>query len=243
MNEGLRVYAPWLPDLKQPKAFVAAGASFLALFLITAQLVFSKATQSLDAQLTLAIYNANPGPTITSLLVLASKYGREIFWTGLTVLMLLLGKHNTKQLALQLSVLFITGIIAGDLVKLLTYRSRPFNTVPGITALVAQDSDSSFPSGHVLIVTIGAIFTLTKFTGKKPRFTAVLFTIEAAMVSYSRVYLGVHYPLDVLGGVFLAGAIVFLGLFLIERYLAGFVQRAALGLEKLLRNLRIPEIL
>lgn len=229
--------------MKQPKAFAAAGASFLALFLITAQLVFSKATQSFDTQLALAIYNANLGPTISSLLVLASKYGREIFWTGLTVLLLLLGKQNTKQLALQLSILFGAGIIAGDLAKIVTYRPRPFLTVTGITALIAQDSDSSFPSGHALIVAIGAIFTLTKFTGKKARLIAVLFTIEATIVSYSRVYLGVHYPLDILGGVFLAGAIVFLGLFFIESYLAGFVQRTALGLEKFLRNLRIPEIL
>lgn len=230
--------------MKQPNVFVAIGATFLALFLTTAQLVFSNRAQSLDAQLTLAIYNANPGPTITSLLVLASKYGREIFWTGLTILMLLLGKRNTKQLALELTLLFITGIIAGDLVKLVTYRPRPFNTpVPGITARIPQDSDSSFPSGHVLIVAIGAIYTLSRFKGKKPRLTAILFTIEAAIVSYSRVYLGVHYPLDVLAGIFLAGAIVFLGLFLLERYFGRFVQRATLGLEKFLRNLRIPEIL
>ncbi len=229
--------------LKQPSVFVAIGATFLALFLTTAQLVFSNSTQSLDAQLTLAIYNANPGPTITSLLVLASKYGREIFWTGLTILMLLLGKRNTKQLALELTLLFITGIIAGDLVKLVTYRPRPFNTVPGITARIPQDSESSFPSGHVLIVAIGAIYAVTRFKGKKPRLTAILFTIEAAIVSYSRVYLGVHYPLDVLAGIFLAGAIVFLGLFLLERYFGRFVQRATLGLEKFLRNLRIPEIL
>lgn len=229
--------------MKQPNVFAPIGLVFLALFLTTSQLVFSNTTQSLDGQLALVIYNTNAGPAIASLMVLSSRFGREAFWTLVTGLMLLLGKRNTKQLALQLTVLFVAGILTGDLIKLVSYRPRPYNTVPGIAARIPMDSDSSFPSGHVLIVATGAVFALTKFKGKKPKLTSFLLTVEAAIVSYSRIYLGVHYPLDILGGVFLAGAIVFLGVFVFERFLRRFFQFSTLVVEQILVSLRVPEIL
>jgi membrane-associated phospholipid phosphatase len=125
--------------------------------------------------------------------------------------------------------------------KYVTYGPRQFDTVSGIVSRLPDISDSSFPSGHALIVSIGAVFALNKFKGRKAKVIAVLLAIEAAIVCYSRIYLGLHYPLDVLGALFLASSIVFVGLFVIERYFAELIQRAAKLADRVIHNFRIPE--
>ncbi|MDG6995589.1 MAG: VTT domain-containing protein [Nitrososphaerota archaeon] len=193
---------------------VVAGLAMLAVFLLITGLVISGVSQGVDSSLALYINHMNVGSTLNSLFILASKYGREYFWIPVVGLMLLFGKRDTKMLAIELAVLFIAGIVAGEAMKFLMYRPRPFETVANIITRVPIDTDSSYPSGHALMVSIGAIFALEKFRRKT---LALLLALEAAMVCYSRVYVGMHYPLDVVSGIFLGGFIVFVGLFVIER--------------------------
>ncbi len=209
-----------------------AGVAFLALFSTTSALVFSGLTQSLDQTLALTIYNANPGAVITNLFVLLSEYGREWFWIPFVAMMLVVGSKETRLWAIELAFLFVIGILVGDTLKAASFRSRPFETLAGITARVSIDTDSSYPSGHALIVSIGAVFTLTKF---RRRWVAFLLTLEAALVCYSRVFVGVHYPLDVAGGVFLGISIVFLGSSALERYAAHWLEALEYLISKTLR--------
>jgi membrane-associated phospholipid phosphatase len=68
---------------------------------------------------------------------------------------------------------------------------------------LAPSSDTySFPSGHATSATAGAIAIGRAW----PRARVVWLTL-AALIAYSRIYLGHHYPLDVLGGVLLGTAI------------------------------------
>ena len=63
-----------------------------------------------------------------------------------------------KLLTIELGVLFAVGIVAGELSKVFIDRLRPFETISGIMTRVSIDSSSSFPSGHALITSIGALF-------------------------------------------------------------------------------------
>jgi undecaprenyl-diphosphatase len=195
------------------KWLLILGLTFLAAFLVITGLVVSNISQSVDARLSLYINSMSIGSIPNSLLILASSYGREYFWIPVVGLMLLFGRRDTKILAIELAALFIVGIIAGEGMKFVMYRPRPFETVPGIITRVPKESDSSYPSGHALIVSIGAIFSLVKFHRKS---LAFFLALEAAVVCYSRVYVGTHYPLDVVSGIFLAGFIVFIGIFVLE---------------------------
>jgi membrane-associated phospholipid phosphatase len=207
-----------------------AGLWSLGLFAIVTLLVFSGRLQALDAEAALLVNGYDLGSLGTSLMQLFTNYGRELVWGLLVLVMFLFGNRNTKILALELGVLFLVGTLVGDLSKILLPRPRPFPTVP-VTLRIPNETESSYPSGHALIVSIGAAFCLASF---RRRIVAGLLTIEAGIVCYSRVYLGVHYPLDVAGGVFLGMAIALVGASLLRKYAKPRLSRVAEAAERLL---------
>ena len=81
-------------------------------------------------------------------------------------------------------------------------RPRPPEVYAEPKALVTVPHDGSFPSGHATS-SFACATTLAFFA---PR-AAPLFLVLAAAIAWSRVYVGVHYPLDVLGGAVLGAAI------------------------------------
>lgn len=101
----------------------------------------------------------------------------------------------------------ITLIPIGVLSKEIVSRPRPF--IPETEILLAADSQYAYPSGHSMIVAAGAAVVLFIFfnsnysSGWKRKILSIVLAIESAIVCYSRIYVGAHYPLDVVGGILL----------------------------------------
>ena len=91
--------------------------------------------------------------------------------------------------------------------------------------LIAADKDYGFPSGEALIVSAGAAVVLALYRNTpRRRAISILLATEAALVCISRVYVGGHYPLDVVGGILLGVGVSFI-----------FV-----GIEKRIESLMMP---
>jgi undecaprenyl-diphosphatase len=109
---------------------------------------------------------------------------------------LTLGRRMSVRSFLQFVLAILTAsLLANQIIKPLVGRQRPFEHVERLEVIGGRPDDSSFPSGHSATAFAGAL-VLTRLV---PGAQAVWWTL-AAIVAFSRVYLGVHYPLDVLAG-------------------------------------------
>jgi undecaprenyl-diphosphatase len=112
---------------------------------------------------------------------------------------------------LTTTALAATCVWAADLLtmglKPLIDRPRPFETLPEVDPLLGGTLGSSLPSGHAATSFAGAVVLGSLFPRGLPAFIVL-----AVAIAYSRVYLGVHYPADVLVGAALGAAVSLLAL-------------------------------
>jgi membrane-associated phospholipid phosphatase len=130
-----------------------------------------------------------------------SRYGREFVWMPFTALLWLLGKERHKECAFLLCSTFILAIMLGEASKYIMAELRPFTLVSAANVLGQSSLSYSFPSGHAVIVSAGAIMLLMKLE----RRISIPLLIEALLVSYCRVYVGLHWPADIIAGWLLGG--------------------------------------
>ena len=120
-----------------------------------------------------------------------------------------------------------TAWVLSHVAKALADRPRPYEVVAGAVLRQQPAHGTSFPSAHTA-VTVAVVIALVPFL---PQALAAVAIAYAVMVGCSRVYLGVHYPLDVLGGAGIGmavGGVILLALgVLLHRAPAGAAGRAA----------------
>jgi membrane-associated phospholipid phosphatase len=133
---------------------------------------------------------------LNQLMVLLTNFGRELFWPVAIILLFVLGGWTGKKTAIVITISMIVLIPIGAISKDLIARPRP--TIPKSDYLIAADSEFTFPSGHALIVSAGATVALLLFNNTLRKLgISIALAVEAALVCISRVYVGGHYPLDV----------------------------------------------
>lgn len=139
-----------------------------------------------------------------------------IFWIILTLLLLCF--KQTRKAGIYSAVALVGSVILNNVIlKPLVARPRPFwhgpeygstglkENVDGLICIVKEAKDYSFPSGHT-----GASFaSAVAFYPHLPKKYAIALIVLAALIAFSRLYVGIHYPTDVLAGLFDG---IFLGL-------------------------------
>ena len=107
--------------------------------------------------------------------------------------------------AAALAALGIGQIIGGTI-----DRARPYATMSGIHLLIDKTTDFSFPSDHATAV--GALAAGLLLANRR---WGVIGAVLALLMGFARVYVGAHYPLDVLAGLALGGLVATLGGFVL----------------------------
>lgn len=120
-------------------------------------------------------------PLLVSALLLLSPVYRVVGWTSLTAI-------------------GVMELLFNHILKRIINRNRPFITHQELTAVGRIPKDKSFPSGHTSSAFACALILLSAL----PLWAGLTAVVIAILIAWSRLYLAVHYPTDVLGGILAA---------------------------------------
>lgn len=177
---------------------------------------FLQSVQNLDGEILLQIQQHLRTDMLTPLMKFVTFLGNGgWFWILCAVVLLAIPKTRKTGYAAVLSLIF--GVIVTNLLlKNIVARPRPFAEIEALIPLIAKPTDFSFPSGHTT-ASFAVALVMLRMLPKKIGIPAV---VLAALVAFSRLYLGVHYPTDVLAGFVVA---------LVGSLLAVWIVRMKLG--------------
>jgi undecaprenyl-diphosphatase len=121
----------------------------------------------------------------------------SVLWIAIATVLNLRGGLRGRRAALRgVGSIALTSALVNNGVKRLVARPRPsLRHVPAIRRLSAQPATTSFPSGHAASAFAFAVGASSELPAARIPLLAL-----ASTVAYSRVYVGVHYPLDVVVG-------------------------------------------
>lgn len=125
-------------------------------------------------------------------------------WCWILLAAILLIVKKTRKIGLVTAVSLLGSYVVNNLIlKNLVARVRPYEAVDGLQRIIEAQSDFSFPSGHSASSFAAAvvIFMLC------PKKYGVPALVLAFLIALSRLYVGVHYPTDVLTGV-ISGTVI-----------------------------------
>ena len=145
-------------------------------------------------------------------------------WIGICVLLLILKKTRTTGIVCSCS-LAVTFLINNIILKNIIARTRPCEVVEELNRIIGAQSDFSFSPGHS-----GASFAVAVVMFMEmPKKYGVPALIVATLIAFSRLYVGVHYPFDVIAGVLTND---------ICCYNSGNIQKILQGQRNILKNRR-----
>jgi undecaprenyl-diphosphatase len=154
----------------------------------------------MDESILFAIRQLTGQPWLDTLMVTLSWLGDNgLVWCAMAVILLARSKTRYSGLICAVALLFSL-LLCNLLIKNLVARPRPYDILAWLQPLVPLLSEFSFPSGHASSSFAAA--SAIALTSMNRKWHIPVYTL-ATLISFSRLYVGVHYPSDVLAGLFL----------------------------------------
>ena len=135
------------------------------------------------------------GDTVMPILSSFSNNGE--IWIALGVILLFF-KKTRKIGIIVLLALLIDWVACNKIIKPLFARPRPYVVNPAAKVLVERPKSFSFPSGHTAVSFSGAMALVF---GKAKKWLWIPGVVFASVIAFSRLYVYVHYPTDILAGI------------------------------------------
>lgn len=176
-----------------------------------------QAVTTLDLQILLWVQQNIRSDTATAFWECMTDLGNMgALWIAVTVALWLRRKTRFAGAAASLAML-MDAVISNGLLKLWIARPRPFLAYTEITPLISPPADFSFPSGHTAFA-FAVAFVIYELLPKRYGIPAL---VTAAFIGISRLYLGVHYPTDVLAGMLIGFVVAKTAVLLMQKMKSG----------------------
>jgi len=150
----------------------------------------------MESNILLLIQEVIRNPVFTPFFIWITKLGdKGMIWILLALLLQI--PQKTRKTGYMLFVALIGSLLINNmLLKNLVGRARPYTVIKGLIPLIKGPVDYSFPSGHT-----GSSFAAAWVLYRKlPKKYGILAVVLASLIAISRLYVGVHYPSDILFG-------------------------------------------
>jgi undecaprenyl-diphosphatase len=137
-------------------------------------------------------------PLMDKLMIFITTLGNKgAIW--IIICVSLLFKKNYRKIAILVMIAFTLSTILGEgIIKHIVQRLRPFATYPSLQLIIGTPTLYSFPSGHTATAFAAATVLSKEFNKYK-----ILFFSISSLIAFSRLYLFVHYPSDIIAGILL----------------------------------------
>lgn len=143
---------------------------------------------------------------LTPIMIFLSKIGdKGAIWLLISIIMLF-PKKTRRVGILSILALAISYGITNMFLKNYVERIRPYEVIDGLKCIVAKADDWSFPSGHAS-ASFACAVTIAKNCKKRFGIPAL---VLAFLISFSRLYVGIHFPTDVICGAVIGTLIAFI---------------------------------
>lgn len=167
---------------------------------------------NLDGGFLLFLQESVRNPMLDSLMKFITALGNGgMIWIGATILLLI--PKKTRSIGMMSAVALLGSlIINNNIIKNIVQRPRPFVTFTDLQIIIPTPSEYSFPSGH----TSSSFAAAAVFYRHLPKKLGLPSVILAGLIGFSRLYVGVHYPTDVIAGVIMGILLSYLAEFLVN---------------------------
>lgn len=139
-------------------------------------------------------------PVLDEMMCFITRLGNGgCIWILLAVI-LLINKKTRKVGVVMAVTMILEFVLCNGILKNLVARTRPYDINTAIEVIISKPRDFSFPSGHtgISFAAVSALY----FAGEKKLWKGAF--VLATLIAFSRMYLYVHFPTDILGGILVA---------------------------------------